>query len=121
MRRLALSLAVAALALPAGAVGDAHFVPDDPLAAKQWYLAQIHAFDFWPDGPPTLPPVRVAVIDSGSTPTIPSSPGASRSSRASSGATSPTARVTGRSSPGSSAPPSGTARGSRGSRFPPSS
>jgi subtilisin family serine protease len=65
MRRLALWLAAAALALPAGAAGDARFVPDDPLAGKQWYLGQIHAFDFWPDGPPVLPSVRVAVIDSG--------------------------------------------------------
>jgi subtilisin family serine protease len=66
MRRLALSFVVAALVLPAGAVGDARFSPDDPLAAKQWYLAQIHAFDFWPDTLPALsPPVRVAVIDSG--------------------------------------------------------
>jgi hypothetical protein len=65
MRRLALTLAVAAFALPAGAAGSARFVPTDPLAAKQWYLADIHAFDFWPDAPPALAPVRVAVIDSG--------------------------------------------------------
>jgi subtilisin family serine protease len=65
MRRLALMLAVGALALPAGATGAARFVPDDPLAAKQWYLGQIHAFDFWPDALPALAPMRVAVIDSG--------------------------------------------------------
>jgi subtilisin family serine protease len=40
------------------------FVPTDPLAAKQWYLQQDHAFDFWPD-PPILPPVKVAIVDSG--------------------------------------------------------
>ena len=40
------------------------FTPTDPLATKQWYLQQIHAFDFWPDAP-VLPPVKVAVIDSG--------------------------------------------------------
>ena len=40
------------------------FVPNDPFAFRQWHLAQIRAFDFWAD-PPTLPGVRVAVIDSG--------------------------------------------------------
>jgi subtilisin family serine protease len=40
------------------------FVPDDPLAPRQWYLAQSHAFDFWPELP-ILAGVRVAVIDSG--------------------------------------------------------
>jgi Subtilase family len=65
MRRLALMLAAGALALPAGAAGAERFVPDDPLAAKQWYLGQIHAFDFWPDALPALAPVRVAVVDSG--------------------------------------------------------
>ena len=65
MRRVALALAVVALALPAGATGSARFVPTDPLAAKQWYLAPIHAFDFWADLPTTLASVRVAVVDSG--------------------------------------------------------
>jgi hypothetical protein len=65
MKRLALTFAVAAVALPAGAAGSARFVPTDPLVAKQWYLSQIHAFDFWPDGPAELAPVRVAVVDSG--------------------------------------------------------
>jgi subtilisin family serine protease len=40
------------------------FTPTDPLAAKQWYLPQDRAFDFWLE-PPILPSVRVAVIDSG--------------------------------------------------------
>jgi subtilisin family serine protease len=40
------------------------FVPNDPLVFRQWHLAQIRAFDFWPDLPP-LPGVRVAIIDSG--------------------------------------------------------
>ncbi len=40
------------------------FVPNDPLMVRQWYLSQIHAFDFWQALPP-LPPVKVAVIDSG--------------------------------------------------------
>ena len=62
IRRVALLLLTAALAVPAAAAG---FAPTDPLAVKQWYLTQIHAFDFWPDALPTLAPVRVAVVDSG--------------------------------------------------------
>ena len=37
----------------------------EPLAAKQWYLQQIAAWDFWPARPATLEPVKVAIIDSG--------------------------------------------------------
>ena len=40
------------------------FTPTDPLAAKQWYVEQDHAFDFWPTLP-QLPQVKVAIIDSG--------------------------------------------------------
>jgi subtilisin family serine protease len=40
------------------------FTPTDPLASKQWYLQQDHAFDTWPDVP-VLAPVSVAIIDSG--------------------------------------------------------
>jgi stage II sporulation protein D len=40
------------------------FVPGDPLAAQQWYLARDHAFDFWPE-PPDLPPVLVGIVDTG--------------------------------------------------------
>ena len=47
-RRVALFVAIAALAVvPAAAAGSGAFVPDDPLAAKQWYLGSIHAFDYW--------------------------------------------------------------------------
>jgi subtilisin family serine protease len=53
--------AAIALLLPTSA---AAFTPADPLSATQWYLAADHAFDFWPELP-TLPPVRVAVVDSG--------------------------------------------------------
>ena len=61
MRR-ALPLAiVAALALPASA---AAFAPNDRLAPRQWHLAAVRAFDFWPVRP-ALRRVRVAVIDSG--------------------------------------------------------
>ena len=40
------------------------FVPNDPLAERQWYLETVHAFDSWPELPPLAGP-RVAVIDSG--------------------------------------------------------
>jgi subtilisin family serine protease len=40
------------------------FTPTDPLASKQWYLQADHAFDIWPE-PPVLPPVKVAIVDSG--------------------------------------------------------
>jgi hypothetical protein len=40
------------------------FTVTDPLAPRQWYLAQTRAFDAWPQFP-ALPHVRVAIIDSG--------------------------------------------------------
>lgn len=39
-------------------------VPNDPLVPRQWHLEATRAYDFW-DAIPLLPPVRVAVIDSG--------------------------------------------------------
>jgi hypothetical protein len=56
-------LAVAAAALVAAPLAAA-FTPTDPLAARQWYLTAIRAFDSWSEQP-VLAPVRVAVIDSG--------------------------------------------------------
>jgi stage II sporulation protein D len=41
------------------------FTPNDPLAAKQWYLNQIRAFEFWPQFPSLPGGVLVAVLDSG--------------------------------------------------------
>jgi subtilisin family serine protease len=64
VRRLLLAaLALALVAAPASAAPK--FVPNDPLYARQWYLVQDHAFDFWSQLPVDLTPVRVAVIDSG--------------------------------------------------------
>ncbi|HSP73807.1 MAG TPA: S8 family serine peptidase, partial [Gaiellaceae bacterium] len=40
------------------------FSTNDPLAPRQWYLGNDRAFDFWPDSP-QLPPVKVAIVDSG--------------------------------------------------------
>ena len=41
------------------------FVPNDPLAPKQWWLAVDRAFDTWPDAVPTLGTVKVGIVDSG--------------------------------------------------------
>lgn len=63
MSRVLVAAFAAALVLAAPA---AAFAPTDPGYAKQWYLAQDHAFDAWPTAPPaTLSPVRVAIVDSG--------------------------------------------------------
>ena len=58
---LALALAPVAVAMPL----RAGFVPSDPLAPKQYYLTQDHAFDAFPAELPVVNPVRVAIIDSG--------------------------------------------------------
>ncbi len=65
-RALAPALAFCLLAAgPAYAVSrHAAFANTEPLAAKQWYLTQDKAWDFWTTAP-TLAPVRVAIIDSG--------------------------------------------------------
>jgi subtilisin family serine protease len=70
VRPLAAAAAATCLAFAGSADAaraGASFAPNDPLAAKQWYLEQDHAFDLWPDTLPELPGagVRVAVIDSG--------------------------------------------------------
>ncbi len=57
---LALAAAVLAAAAPAAA-----FTPADPLAAKQWFLQDDHAFDTWAEPPTVLEPVKVAIVDSG--------------------------------------------------------
>ena len=62
MRRTVLVLVAASLA---AAVTAAAFTPADPLASKQWYLQDDHAFDAWPEPPTTLQPVKVAIVDSG--------------------------------------------------------
>jgi subtilisin family serine protease len=62
MRRALLLVALAALVLAGTA---AAFTPTDPLASKQWYLQNDHAFDAWPEPPSALAPVKVAIVDSG--------------------------------------------------------
>jgi subtilisin family serine protease len=58
---LALVLAPSAVALPV----RASFTPSDPLASRQYYLGQDHAFDAFGPELPAVNPVRVAIIDSG--------------------------------------------------------
>jgi subtilisin family serine protease len=62
MRR---ALLLALLAVLACAGTAAAFTPTDPLASKQWYLEDDHAFDIWPTPPTFAATVKVAVIDSG--------------------------------------------------------
>jgi Subtilase family len=86
VRHIAVAALGTALAFPGGAAAmpwRAGYVPSDPLASKQYYLAQDHAFDgFGADLPPASP-VRVAIIDSGLDATHPEFPrtriGAARS------------------------------------------
>lgn len=40
------------------------FAPTDPFFVRQWHLGAVQAFDAWPQRP-TLPGMRVALIDSG--------------------------------------------------------
>jgi subtilisin family serine protease len=47
-----------------GAARKVAFTNPEPLRAKQWYLAQDRAWDYWPQ-PPNLATVKVAVLDSG--------------------------------------------------------
>ena len=65
------ALLVALTAALVAAAPAAAFTPADPLAANQWYLTQDHAFDAWPTPPPTLAPVKVAIVDSGIDNTLP--------------------------------------------------
>jgi subtilisin family serine protease len=62
MRRLLLLLVTASLAAAAPA---AAFTPPNPLAPRQWYLQDDHAFDAWGAPPADLQPVKVAIVDSG--------------------------------------------------------
>jgi subtilisin family serine protease len=61
LRVALLGAVVAALVATSAA---AAFTPTNTYYEKQWYLSQDNAFDFWSD-PPTLDPVKVAIVDSG--------------------------------------------------------
>ena len=65
MRRAALAALAVGLVVPGVAVARATYTPPDPLAPRQYYLAQDHAFDAFGETLPTLNPVRVAIVDSG--------------------------------------------------------
>jgi len=68
MRRALLLCVAAALAAAAPA---AAFTPPNPLAPRQWYLDDDHAFDAWETVPTNLTPVKVAIVDSGIDCTLP--------------------------------------------------
>ena len=68
MRRALLLCVAAALAVAAPA---AAFTPTNPLAPRQWYLQDDHAFDAWDTPPTNLTPVKVAIVDSGVDCTLP--------------------------------------------------
>jgi subtilisin family serine protease len=70
MRRILLLVVTAALAAAAPAAAAA-FTPTNPLAPRQWYLQDDHAFDAWPTPPTNLAPIKVAIIDSGLDCTLP--------------------------------------------------
>jgi Subtilase family len=63
VKRFAVAAAAVLVALGVTAVALA-FDNTEPLAAKQWYLTEDKAWDFWPSQP-ELYPVKIAVIDSG--------------------------------------------------------
>ena len=62
--RAVVAVVAGALLLPAVVSAAGAFQPSDPLVSRQWYLDQDRAFDHWLE-PPSLYPVRVAVVDSG--------------------------------------------------------
>jgi len=65
--RTAAAAALVLVLAPSALAGASRtsFTPTDPLAPRQYYLAQDHAFDAFPAELPVLNPVRVAIIDSG--------------------------------------------------------
>lgn len=67
MRRAAAAAALALVVSPAAGAfaARATFTPSDPLAPRQYYLGQDHAFDAFGPELPVVNPVRVAIIDSG--------------------------------------------------------
>jgi subtilisin family serine protease len=64
VKKLGLALFGAAVAALVATSSAAAFTPPNQYYAKQWYLAQDHAFDAW-DAPPSLASVKIAIVDSG--------------------------------------------------------
>jgi subtilisin family serine protease len=65
VKKLRPALLAAVVAALVAASSAAAFTPTNAYYSKQWYLGQDKAFDAWPLGPPTLQPIKVALIDSG--------------------------------------------------------
>lgn len=64
MQKLRIALVGAVGAALVATSSAAAFTPTNAYYAKQWYLARDNAFGAW-DAPPTLDPVKVAIVDSG--------------------------------------------------------
>jgi subtilisin family serine protease len=64
VKKLGVAVLGAVVAALVATSSAAAFTPTNPYYGKQWYLSQDNAFDAWP-APPTLDPVKVAIIDSG--------------------------------------------------------
>jgi subtilisin family serine protease len=65
VKKLRVALPAAVAAALVATTSAAAFTPTNTYYPKQWYLEQDQAFDAWPTAPPTLEPVKVALIDSG--------------------------------------------------------
>ncbi len=64
MKKLRIALVGAVGAALVVTSSAAAFTPTNAYYAKQWYLSQDNAFDAWAS-PPSLDPVKVAIVDSG--------------------------------------------------------
>jgi subtilisin family serine protease len=64
VKKLSFALVGAVAAALVATSSAAAFTPTNQYYAKQWYLGQDHAFDYWA-APPPFDPVKVAVVDSG--------------------------------------------------------
>ena len=64
MRKLRVALLAAVVSALAATSPASAFTPTPQYFPKQWYLSADKAFDAW-DTPPTLAPVKIAIVDSG--------------------------------------------------------
>ena len=65
MKKLRIALLGAVVAALGATSSAAAFTPTNTYYPKQWYLGQDKAFDAWQKVPPTLDPVKIAIVDSG--------------------------------------------------------
>jgi subtilisin family serine protease len=65
VKKLRIALLGAVVAALGATSSAAAFTPTNTYYPKQWYLGQDKAFDAWQKVPPTLDPVKIAIVDSG--------------------------------------------------------